>query len=194
MIRSSSRENTSSASRINTVGAAHEGFNLIAVEKLPVVIIVSNNQYAYSTPNSQEFACASLADRGRGYGLPAYECDGTDLLQTLDVMQRAISAARCGEGPQWIVADTLRMCGHGEHDDASYIPDEVRQKYAHKDPLEVARRELMEQGWLDEQEDASLQAEVRDFVQKAFAQAQREATPNPQSMDWSAVSWKPVRA
>ena len=65
--------------------------------------------------------------------------------------------------------------------------------YAHKDPLEVARRELMEQGWLDEQEDASLQAEVRDFVQKAFAQAQREATPNPQSMDWSAVSWKPVR-
>ncbi len=176
-----------------SVGAAHEGFNLIAVEKLPVVIIVSNNQYAYSTPNSQEFACASLADRGRGYGLPAYECDGTDLLQTLDVMQRAISAARCGEGPQWVVADTLRMCGHGEHDDASYIPDEVRQKYAHKDPLDVARRELMEQGWLDEQEDASLQAEVRDFVQKAFAQAQREATPNPQSMDWSAVSWKPVR-
>ncbi len=177
-----------------SVGAAHEAFNLMAVEKLPIVVIVSNNQYAYSTPNSQEFACESLSDRGRGYGMATCECDGTDLLQTLGVMQRAIAAARAGEGPQWVVADTLRMCGHGEHDDASYIPDEVRAKYAQKEPLAVARRQLAEQGWLTEQEDAALQEEMREFVQKAFARAQREATPDPRILDWNAVSWKPERA
>ena len=166
----------------------------MAVEKLPIVVIVSNNQYAYSTPNSQEFACESLSDRGRGYGMATCECDGTDLLQTLGVMQRAIAAARAGEGPQWVVADTLRMCGHGEHDDASYIPDEVRAKYAQKEPLAVARRQLAEQGWLTEQENAALQEEMREFVQKAFARAQREATPDPRILDWNAVSWKPERA
>ena len=174
-----------------SVGAAHEACNLIAVEKLPVVVVISNNQFAYSTPNSSEFACESLMDRGRGYGMACHECDGTDLLQTLETMRRAISAARAGEGPQWVVADTLRMCGHGEHDDAAYVPTELRERY--EDPLVVARRQLMEQGWLTEAEDAELNEVCRDEVQRLVAQAQKEPAPTPEGLDWNAVSWKPVR-
>lgn len=175
-----------------SVGACHEACNLIAVEKLPVVIVVSNNQFAYSTPNRQEFACASLLDRGRGYGLSCHECDGTDFLQTLEVMQRAVAAARAGE-PQWVVANTLRMCGHGEHDDASYIPASLKEQYAGRDPLEVARRQLLAKGWLSEAEAARLQEDCTEEVQRCVAQAQKEATPDPVAMDWSATSWKPCR-
>lgn len=176
-----------------SVGALHEAANLIAVEKLPVVIVVTNNQYAYSTPNSSEFACASLADRGRGYGMTAHECDGTDLLQTLETMQRAVSAARAGEGPQWVVAETLRMCGHGEHDDASYIPAELKAEYADRDPLDTARRRLLELGWLTEEEATAWDEECREEVQRCVAQAQKEPTPRPQDETWVATSWRPER-
>ncbi len=176
-----------------STGAFHEAVNMIAVMKLPVVIVVSNNQFAYSTPNSEEFA-STLTERGAGYGLPCHECDGTDFLQTLATMERAIAAARAGEGPQWVVATTLRLCGHGEHDDASYIPAELRAAYADRDPLAVARRQLLACGWLTEDEDAALQQECRDEVQRCVAQAQKEPPPAAASADWSATSWKPALA
>lgn len=172
-----------------SVGAAHEACNLIAVEKLPVVIVISNNQFAYSTPNSSEFACESLIERGRGYGLSCHACDGTDFMSTLETMRRAIAAARAGEGPQWVVADTLRMCGHGEHDDAAYVPAELKAAYS--DPLDVARRQLAELGWLSEDEAAALNETCRDEVQRLVAQAQKEAAPSPAALDWNATSWIP---
>ena len=175
-----------------SVGAFHEACNLIAVQKLPVVVVVSNNQFAYSTPNAEEFAC-DLQDRGRGYGMAAHACDGTDFMQTLEVMQRAIAAARCGEGPQWVVATTLRMCGHGEHDDSSYIPAELKAAYADRDPLAVARRQLLALGWLTEQQDADLLARSTDEVQRLVAQAQKEPPPDPATEDWHATSWRPWR-
>lgn len=175
-----------------SVGAFHEACNLIAVQKLPVVVVVSNNQFAYSTPNAEEFAC-DLQDRGRGYGMAAHACDGTDFMQTLEVMQRAIAAARRGEGPQWVVATTLRMCGHGEHDDSSYIPAELKAAYADRDPLAVARRQLLALGWLTEQQDADLLARSTDEVQRLVAQAQKEPPPDPATEDWLATSWRPWR-
>ncbi len=175
-----------------SVGAFHEAVNMIAVMKLPVVVVVTNNQFAYSTPNSEEFV-GSLTERGAGYGLPCHECDGTDFLATLATMRKAIAAARAGEGPQWVVATTLRLCGHGEHDDASYIPAELKAAYADRDPLAVARRQMLEKGWLSEEEDAALQQECNDEVQRCVAQAQKEPAPNAANADWSATSWKPTR-
>lgn len=176
-----------------SVGAAHEACNLIAVFRLPVVVVVSNNLFAYSTPNSQEFACKSLTDRGLGYGMTCRECDGTDFLQTLETMRAAIASARAGEGPQWVVANTLRMCGHGEHDDASYIPASLKEQFADRDPLEVAKRQLIGKGWLTEAEAAVLTDECTEEVQRCVAQAQQEPTPDPAATDWSATSWKPCR-
>ncbi len=175
-----------------SVGAFHEAVNMIAAMQLPVVIVVTNNQFAYSTPNNEEFA-GSLAARGTGYGLPCHECDGTDFLATLATMKQAIEAARAGKGPQWVLANTLRLCGHGEHDDASYIPAELKAAYADRDPLAVARRQLLERGWLTEAEDAALQQECTEEVQRAIAQAQKEPAPDAATADWNAVSWKPSR-
>src|SRR5439155_23286209 len=104
-----------------STGAFHEALNQAGIEKLPLVLVVANNQYAYSTHTSCQFACRSLVDRAKGYGVTGREVDGTDLAACLRTLQYAISQARDGRGPQLIVAHLLRLCGHGEHDDASYV-------------------------------------------------------------------------
>src|SRR3972149_4724757 len=100
-----------------STGAFHEALNQAAVEKLPLVLVVANNQYAYSTPTSRQFACRSLADKAVGYGVEAQSVDGTDLAACLKVVGDAVARARAGRGPQLVVARLLRLCGHGEHDD-----------------------------------------------------------------------------
>lgn len=171
-----------------STGAFHEACNLIAVEKLPIVIVVTNNQFAYSTPNSQEFACESLCDRGKGYGLATQECDGTNFLETLSTLERAISAARRGDGPQWVLANTLRMCGHGEHDDAAYIPAELKASFSAKDCMEIARRQIIEAGWASIEELEQIREESKQRIQQAYAQAQKEDAPNPANETWQATS------
>src|SRR5205085_1097976 len=89
----------------------------------------------YSTPNNREFACANLVDRARGYGFEGYELDGTDLAQCLEVIGSAVKRARAGRPPQLVVASILRLAGHGEHDDFSYVTDDIR-----KEPFAQRRR------------------------------------------------------
>src|SRR6187200_2977081 len=109
-------------------GASHEGLNIAAVEGVPFVVVATNNHYAYSTPNDRQFACADLVDRARGYGFEGYELDGTDLAQCLEVIGSAVKRARAGRPPQLVVASTLRLAGHGEHDDFSYVTDDIRKE------------------------------------------------------------------
>src|SRR5437899_12996248 len=104
-----------------STGAFHEAMNQAAVEKLPLVLILANNYYAYSTPNERQFACRSLLDRAAGYGIEGQSVDGTDMCACLEVIGEAVNRARAGNGPQMIEARLLRLCGHGEHDDAGYI-------------------------------------------------------------------------
>src|SRR5213595_1948994 len=120
-------------------GATHEGMNIAAVEHVPLVVVATNNHYAYSTPNDREFACANLVDRARGYGFEGYELDGTDLAQCLDVIGTAVKRARAGRPPQLVVASILRLAGHGEHDDFSYVPKEIYQEQFANDFLRRAR-------------------------------------------------------
>src|SRR6185295_18753836 len=91
-----------------STGAFHEAINQAAVEKLPLVLVLANNQYAYSTPTSRQFACKSLLDRAVGYGVEGHSVDGTDLSACLEVVGAAVKRARDGSGPQMIVADLLR--------------------------------------------------------------------------------------
>ena len=174
-----------------STGAFHEACNLASIEKLPLVVVVSNNHFAYSTPNDREFGCKSLLDRGFGYGMTTYEVDGTDLIATLETMRKAVNAAREGKGPQWVLANTLRMCGHGEHDEASYIPDDLKKEYANKDPLAVAERQLLERGWISEEENAAWKHEAIEEVQSAVAKAQREPEPDPYVENWNSTVWAP---
>jgi pyruvate dehydrogenase E1 component alpha subunit/2-oxoisovalerate dehydrogenase E1 component alpha subunit len=172
----------------SSTGAFHEGLNLAAVEKLPLVLVIGNNQFAYSTPNARQFACADLVEKARGYGIGGFAVDGTDLLACASVITEAIRRARQGHGPQLVVARLLRLSGHGEHDDGFYVPDALRQDHYGRDCIEVAIRQLVERGIANVEEIRSWQDRFADEVQRAVAQAQQEAPPDPYQEDWTALA------
>ena len=171
-----------------STGAVHESLNQAAVEKLPLVVIVANNQYAYSTPTRRQFACRSLADRAVGYGLTAHQVDGTDLSACLRVVGQAVERARSGAGPQLVVAELLRLCGHGEHDDASYIDPTLKQAPVGRDCLKVAEEFLLRSGFADPASIAVWRSEAIQETEHAVATAQREGAPDPFGEDWAALS------
>ncbi len=171
-----------------STGSFHEGLNYVAVEKLPVVVVVADNQFAYSTPSSKQYACDDLIDRAKGYGLVGHSVDGTDTLACASVIGGAVDAARRGEGPQMVVAKLLRLGGHGEHDDGSYIPEEIRTSHYGRDCIEVGKAQLFERGWLSEDELAEWENEAKREVQAAVTKAQKEDAPDPYREDWSSLS------
>ncbi len=171
-----------------STGAFHEGLNLAAVEKLPIVVLVADNQYAYSTPRERQFACESLLDRARGYGITGREVDATDLSVCLDGVHKAVEAARSGGGPQMVVGKLLRLCGHGEHDDGSYVAKNLKQSALGRDCLEVGIQQVVELGISTLQEIDQWKTEAAEEVQEAVAKAQTEPTPDPYLEDWRAVS------
>src|ERR1700675_445604 len=130
-------------------GASHEGLNIAAVEQVPLVVVVTNNHCAYSTPNEREFACANLVDRAIGYGYEGHTIDGTDLNQCLEVIETAVKRARAGRPPQMVVAEVLRLAGHGEHDDASYVPAEMKNQPFEQDPVARTEKFILDNGLLD---------------------------------------------
>ena len=171
-----------------STGSFHEGLNLASVEKLPLVVIVADNQFAYSTPRDRQFACESLMERAAGYGIGGVEVDGTDFLASLQTIGQAITNARQGYGPQLVVARLLRLCGHGEHDDASYVPDTIRHSHLGRDCLDVARTQLIENDYATSEEIDNWGRAIAEEVQEAVATAQKEPKPNPYQTDWNAVS------
>lgn len=173
-----------------STGAFHEALNQAAVEKLPLVLVVANNQYAYSTPNSRQFSCESLVDRAIGYGVEGHSVDGTDLEACLRVVGRAIGGARAGRGPQLVIANLLRLCGHGEHDDAGYIDPALKSSPLGRDCLKVAEEELQNRNWADEDTIAAWRGEAVRKVEETVAIVQREAPPDPFKENWCALATK----
>jgi acetoin:2,6-dichlorophenolindophenol oxidoreductase subunit alpha len=171
-----------------STGAFHEALNQAAVEKLPLVLVVADNQYAYSTPTSRQFACRTLLDKAGGYGVQGHGVDGTDLGACLKVLGKATSNAREGQGPQLIVARLLRLCGHGEHDDASYIDPKLKQSPLGCDCLKLAEEQLLRQGWADAEMIETWRGEVIKKVDEAVAKVQREPAPDPYKEIWCALA------
>ncbi len=172
----------------SSTGSFHEALNQAAVEKLPLVLIVANNQYAYSTPTSRQFACRDLADKAIGYGVEVQSLDGTDLAACLKIVGDAVARARAGRGPQLVVATLLRLCGHGEHDDAGYIDPKLKASPAGRDCLKVAEELLLRQKWADAAELSALRGELVREIEEAVAQVQHEPVPDPFAEDWRAIS------
>lgn len=172
----------------SSTGSFHEAINLAAVERLPLVLVIANNQFAYSTPTHRQFACADLVEKARGYGVGGFSVDGTDLLACTSVIREAVRRAREGAGPQLVVATMLRLTGHGEHDDGSYVPQELRKGHYGRDCIEVAMRQLVEHGIASVDEILGWQDSFAEEVQRAVAQAQQEEPPDPFREDWNALS------
>src|SRR5213596_1589626 len=169
-------------------GAFHEGMNIAAVEQVPLVIVATNNHYAYSTPNDREFACHDLVDRAIGYGCEGYSVDGTDLTNCLDVIGGAVKRARAGRPPQLVVASILRLSGHGEHDDASYVTDEMKRQPFAQDCLKLAEKKIVDLEMADAATLQSWREDAAKQVDEAIATAQKEAVPDAEKEDWCAIS------
>lgn len=176
-----------------STGAFHEALNQAAVEKLPLILVVTNNFYAYSTPNDRQFACESLLDRARGYGVAGAVVDGTNLEECLSVIGAAVQRARGGGGPQFILAEVLRLCGHGEHDDAAYVDPSLKSGSAGQDCLRVAEARAIEGGFASEAQLQDMRKEITLTIEAAVAQVQQEPAPDPYQEDWCALASRDLR-
>src|SRR5260221_2459675 len=171
-----------------STGSFHEALNQAAVENLPLVLIVADNQYAYSTPTSFQFACDDLASKAVGYGVESHSVDGTDLSACLKIVGDAVAKGRAGGGPQLVVAKLLRLCGHGEHDDSSYVDPKLKNSPLGRDCLKVAEEFLLQNKFTDAAQIAVWRSGAIREIQEAVAQVQREPAPDPFEENWSAIS------
>ena len=171
-----------------STGSFHEGMNMAAVEKLPIVVVVANNQFSYSTPNDRQFACSDLLTRAAAYGITGRRAVGNDLLDCLEVLGEAVAAARAGEGPQLVVADLLRLVGHSIIDDASYIPAALKESPLGRDCLDLAQKALLEKGWMTEAEVSAWRSAVEKEVEETVGKVLREPPPDPAEEDWNAFA------
>jgi TPP-dependent pyruvate/acetoin dehydrogenase alpha subunit len=162
-----------------STGAFHEGFNLACVQKAPLVVIVENNKYAYSTPTSKQTANPVFVDRARAYGCYGDQVDGNDVLAVYETTRRAIERARQGRGPTLIEADTMRMRGHAEHDDMKYVPPHLLEEWARKDPIVRYERRLLEEAVATPADLAAVKARIETTLAEDLAWA--EASPFPEA-------------
>jgi TPP-dependent pyruvate/acetoin dehydrogenase alpha subunit len=165
-----------------STGAFHEGINFAAVMKCPLVIIVENNGYAYSTPTDRQTAAASFVDKAIGYGIPGVREDGNDVLATYAVTKEAVERARAGEGPTLIELMTYRRKGHAEHDNQSYVPPgEIEHWEATNDPITRYTTHLLENEGVTQAELDAIDARVQEIIDAATDEA--EASPMPEPTD-----------
>ena len=169
-------------------GSFHEGMNMAAVEQVPLVVVATNNHYAYSTANDREFACDDLVERAIGYGFEGYSLDGTDLAACLDVIGSAVKRARAGRPPQLVVASVLRLSGHGEHDDASYVSEEMKCQPFAQDCLKVAEQTIIDRNLVGSETLVEWRKAAAAQIDEAIAAAQKEPVPESEKEDWCALS------
>ena len=162
-------------------GDFHEGINLAAVLRVPAVFVCNNNQYAYSTPVTRQSLVQDIAKRAVGYGIPGVTVEGNDVLAVSQAARQAVGRARRGEGPSLIECKTMRMRGHSEHDDASYVPRGILEEWRKKDPIHVLEARLREWGVLDDSAEANVTKRITFELEAAVAWA--EASPFPEGKD-----------
>jgi pyruvate dehydrogenase E1 component alpha subunit/2-oxoisovalerate dehydrogenase E1 component alpha subunit len=163
-----------------STGAFHEGINFAAVQRLPLVVIVENNGYAYSTPISKQTAARQFVDKAIGYGVPGSQADGNDVLAVYDVTKEAVDRARAGGGVTLIELMTYRRKGHAEHDNQSYVPaGEIERWAAENDPLDRYLVVMRDELGATEAEIAAIDQRVAEEVDAATDEAEKSAPPAP---------------
>ena len=172
-------------------GDFHEAANLAAVWKLPVLFIIENNQYGLSTPVSEQYACANLADRGIGYGMPGVVCDGNDLLAVIRAIREAADRARGGEGPTLLEFKTFRMRGHEEASGTAYVPEALFEEWAARDPLLRFERTLDARGVMPAEERAGLRQTIKDEIDRLVDDAVAAGDPDSTAEDELADVYAP---
>jgi len=163
-----------------STGAFHEGINFAAVQRLPLVVIVENNGYAYSTPIEKQTAARQFVDKAIGYGIPGLQADGNDVLAVYDVTKQAVDYARAGGGVTLVELMTYRRKGHAEHDNQSYVPaGEIDRWAAENDPLDRYLVVMGEELGATDAEIAAIDARVTAEIDAATDEAEQSPPPLP---------------
>lgn len=162
-----------------STGAFHEGINFAAVQKCPLVVIVENNGYAYSTPTHKQSAAKFFVDKAIGYGVLGLQADGNDVLATYDVTKTAVDHARAGNGVALVELITYRRKGHAEHDNQSYVPAGELEKWAaNNDPIDRYVRVLRSDLDATDSEIEAIDARIVREIDQATDLAERSGTPD----------------
>ncbi len=157
-------------------GQWHEAMNVAGLRRLPAVFILENNQFAYSTPNDHEFAVDPVK-RAEGYGFPGVKVDGNDVEAVFYAAAEACERARSGGGPTLIECETMRMHGHGAHDDMRYVPKELFEVWEQRDPIDRYEKKLADDG-IDIEE---IRAAVKEEIERETQWALEQPMPEPQA-------------
>jgi TPP-dependent pyruvate/acetoin dehydrogenase alpha subunit len=155
-------------------GDFHEAMNWAGVQRLPLIFVLENNQYAYSTPLDQQFAVDPV-ERAQAYGFPGISVDGNDVEAMFEATRQARERALAGEGPTLIEAVTMRMHGHAAHDDMKYVPKEQVEEWRKKDPIDRQDARLRELG----ADTDAVRAEVREAIEAGTQEALQMPMPDP---------------
>jgi TPP-dependent pyruvate/acetoin dehydrogenase alpha subunit len=162
-----------------STGPFHEALNFASVQKLPIVFIIENNGYAYSTPTYQEFAIANLSDRAVAYGILGESVDGNDVLEVVETVSRAVEHVRGANGPALIECKTFRVRGHSEADKADYVPPALREEWLVKDPIQRFEEFLKGEQILTPARKAEIDEQVKAVVEDAVNFAEQSPAPDP---------------
>ncbi|MCI0568264.1 MAG: thiamine pyrophosphate-dependent dehydrogenase E1 component subunit alpha [Acidobacteria bacterium] len=164
-----------------STGDFHEGLSLASVRRLPLVVLIENNRWAYSTPVSAQSLLLDLADKARAYGIPQGVVDGNDVLAVHEATSRAADLARRGQGPVLLEAKTMRMRGHSEHDDAWYVPEEERRFWEKRDPILLYEKHLLGTGVAIKDELSRIESACAAQIDADLAIAEAAPFPRPES-------------
>ena len=164
-----------------STGNFHEGMNLASVLRLPLVLIIENNQYAYSTPATKQAAITDFALRAKAYNIPGDIVDGNNVLEVYRVTRNAIERARAGLGPSIIEAKTMRMHGHSDADSSWYVPKEAFDKWRQRDPIDVFENQLREAALLHDRAKANIEARITEELEADLKFALDSPFPQPEA-------------
>ncbi len=162
-----------------TAGAFHETLNMAALWNAPYVLIIENNQYAYSTPLEKQTAVFDLASKAAAHGVATATVDGNDIELVREAVGQALERARSGGGPSAVETITMRMRGHAVHDGAEYVPPEMLAEWERRDPLVVFGSRLVERGEADPADLDAIDAECRGTVDRVVAEVEAWPMPDP---------------
>jgi TPP-dependent pyruvate/acetoin dehydrogenase alpha subunit len=164
----------------SSTGVFHEGLNLAASQKAALVLVLENNQWAYSTPVRRQVPLENLADRAKAYGISSYIVDGNDVVAVYSTAKEAVARARAGDGPILIEAKTFRRRGHAQHDPAEYVPKEQRAYWEKRDPIALYEKFLAEEKLLDAKGKKEIEDKITDLLDKEREFAENSPMPPPE--------------
>lgn len=155
-------------------GDFHEALNIAAVWELPVLFIIENNGYGLSTPTNEQYRCENLADKGIGYGMESHIIDGNNILEVYNKLSDLVTSMRENPRPVLLEFKTFRMRGHEEASGTKYVPQELMDMWAIKDPVDNYRNFLKAEGILTEEYDEKLRAELKAEIDEQYQRASNE--------------------